>query len=58
MKNPVAMYEFYQNTQTLRVINSVCLHVTKGNTRGNNSDSDVVISDEPLAKRPRKQKET
>ncbi len=50
------MHEFCQNTQVLRVINSVCLHVTKGNTRGNKGDDNhLVISNEPLAKRPRKQ---
>ena len=55
-ENP-SMHEFCQNTQALRVINSVCLNVKKGNVRGNKSDiDDVVISDEPLVKRPRKQK--
>ena len=53
-ENP-SMHEFCQNTQALRVIDSACQHVTKGNTRGNKGD-DLVISDEPLAKRPRKKK--
>ena len=57
-ENPNVM-EFCQNTQALRVINSVCLHVTKGNTRGNHSndtDSEEIVSDKPLAKRQRRAK--
>ena len=49
------MLQFCHNTQALRVVNSVSLHVTRGNTRGNKSTNEDEISDEPLAKRPRRQ---
>ena len=50
------VYEFCQNTQALRVINSVCMHVTKGNTQGNLNDDNEALSDQPLTKRARKVK--
>lgn len=44
-----------KNTQALRVINSACKHVSRGNTRGNKPyDEDNL--DQPLMKRQRKQK--
>ena len=49
-ENP-SVHEFCQNTQALRVIDSVCANVSKGNTRGNQSHD--VVSDQPLAKRRR-----
>lgn len=48
--------EFCQNTQALRVIDSVCTNVSRGNTRGNKSDDGDIISDQPLAKRRRQKK--
>ena len=54
-ENP-SVYEFLKNEQALRVINSIDLEVTLGNTRGTNkrSISDETL-DRPLSKR-RKQR--
>lgn len=56
-ENP-SVQEFCKNTQALRVIDSVCANVSKGNTRGNKSRSSDVVSDQPLAKRKRWQQKT
>ena len=51
------MSEFCQNTQALRVINSVSWKVARGNTCGGKDDGEEeVVSDEPLAKRRRQTK--
>jgi len=47
------MSEFCKNTNALRVINSVCGDVTKGNCRGNKQALDVQIESRPLRKRCR-----
>ena len=45
--------EFEQNTQALRVVNSFCREVAKGNCRGNKGDSQPVLEQEnnPLPRR-------
>ena len=45
--------EFQQNTQALRVVNSFCREVAKGNCRGNKHDNYVVDEENlrPLPKR-------
>ena len=52
--NP-SVIAFCQNTQALRVINSFCRDLVKGNCRGNKMDEEVDIGKEnmPLAKRRR-----
>jgi hypothetical protein len=51
-ENP-CVREFCHNTQALRVIGTVCGQVSKGNTRGNLSDSSDIAADHPLIKRKR-----
>ena len=48
--------EFCKNTQALRVINSVCGSVRKGNCRGNKQLMDGQLDSNPLPKRRRVQK--
>ena len=47
--------EFYQNSQTLRVVNSFCRASVKGNCRGNETEKkeSEESSSTPLPKRPR-----
>ena len=44
-------YEFCKNTQALRVINSVCGNVPRGNCRGNKTNIDWEAENKPLPKR-------
>ena len=47
--------EYYQNTQALRVVNSLCRAPVKGNCRGSKSSEEAdEHSSEPLPKKPRK----
>ena len=48
-KNPNE-YEFCKNSQALRVINSVCRHVRKGNCRGRKDSIDWEAESKPLSK--------
>lgn len=50
-------YEFCKNTQALRVINSVCGNVPRGNCRGNKSRIDWEAESKPLPKRRKAGKE-
>ena len=45
--------EFCKNTQALRVINSVCGNVSRGNCRGNKHVVDTENENAPLPKRRR-----
>ena len=45
--------EFCKNTQALRVVNSVCGTVAKGNCRGRKQSIDLEKENKPLAKRRR-----
>ncbi len=54
-ENP-SVRDFCQNTQALRVIDTVCVNVSKGNTRGNTRDDNDIINDQPLTKRKRQGK--
>ena len=47
------VHEFCKNTNALKVINSVCGNVSKGNCRGNKKDLDVQVESIPLRKRCR-----
>ena len=49
--------EFCKNTQALRVINSVCGTVSKGNCRGNKQGVDMDENNKPLPKRRRVRKQ-
>ena len=51
--NNPTVKEFQQNTQALRVVNSICRDVVKGNCRGNkrNAEADLEDENEPLPKR-------
>ena len=51
-ENPTVQ-EFCKNTQALRVINSVCGTVSKGNCRGRKQPVDLEKENKPLAKRRR-----
>jgi len=51
-ENPTVQ-EFCKNTQALRVINSVCGSVSKGNCRGRKQLIDLEKENKPLAKRQR-----
>ena len=44
------VYEFYKNTQALRVINSVCGNVPRGNCRGSNHTIDWQAESKQLPK--------
>ena len=46
--------EFCCNTQAIRVIDTVCANVSKGNCRGNVERLDTDKENQPLPKRPRK----
>ena len=48
--------EFCKNTQALRVVNSVCGTVAKGNCRGRKQSIDLEKENKPLAKRRRHRK--
>lgn len=48
--------EFCKNTQALRVVNSVCGSVAKGNCRGRKQSIDLGKENKPLAKRRRNRK--
>ena len=54
-ENPTVQ-EFCKNTQALRVINSVCGSVSKGNCRGRKQPIDLEKENKPLAKRRRHRK--
>lgn len=45
------VYEFCKNTQALRVINSVCGNVPRGNCRGSKHAIDWEAENKPLPKR-------
>ena len=46
--------EFYKNTQALRVVNSFCRDVAKGNCRGSKREQiEVELENMPLPKRRR-----
>ena len=47
------MEEFCKNTQALRVINSVCGTIAKGNCCGRKQSIDLEKENKPLAKRQR-----
>ena len=49
--------EFCKNTQALRVINSVCGTISKGNCRGNKQGVDMDENNKPLPKRRRVRKQ-
>ena len=51
------LHEFCKNTQALRVINSVCGTVSKGNCRGNKQVTDMDENNKPLPKRRRVRKQ-
>ena len=53
-ENPNA-HQFCKNTQALRVINSICGNITKGNCRGSKQHVDMQDS-KPLPKRRKKRK--
>ena len=54
-ENPTVA-EFCKNTQALRVINTVCGEVSKGNCRGNTRSLDTEKENKPLPKRRRHHK--
>ena len=54
-ENPTGA-ELCTNTQALRVVNTVCGNVVRGNCRGNVGESDKEKENEPLPKRCRKHK--
>ena len=45
--------EFLKNTNALRVINTVCRNVSRGNCRGNKHSCDLETENRPLPKRRR-----
>jgi len=47
------VYEFCKNTNALKVINTVCGNVSKGNCRGYKQALDVQLESKPLRKRCR-----
>ena len=49
------LHEFWKNTQALRVINSVCGTVSKGNCQGNKQVTYMDKNNKPLPKCPRVQ---
>ena len=49
--------EFCKNTQALRVVNSVCGTVSKGNSRGNKQIIDLQTENKPLPKRRKAKKQ-
>ena len=49
--------DFCKNTQALRVINSVCGNVPKGNCRGRKQAVDMEMENKPLSKRRRVRKQ-
>ena len=52
------VYDFCKNTQALRIINSVCGNIPKGNSRGNKQSLiDVKKESKPLPKRRRVRKQ-
>ena len=57
--NNPTVKEFQNNTQALRVVNSLCREVVKGNCRGNkrqqHSNFDEENCNKPLPKRPKSQ---
>ena len=50
-------YEFCKNSQALRVINSVCGHVPRGNCRGSKTSIDWEEESKPLPKRKKERSE-
>jgi hypothetical protein len=51
-ENPTAS-QFLKNQQSLRVVNSIKINTSKGNTRGHKRLNHVPLDDEPLPKRKR-----
>ena len=54
-ENPT-VHEFCQNTQALRVVNSMCQNVSRGNCRRKRKLTDVETENMPLIKRRRSHK--
>ena len=54
-ENPTAT-QFFKNTQALRVVNSFCKGSVRGNCRGNKQPVNFEAENQPIPKRPRKNK--
>ena len=50
--------QFIKNNEALRVVNSIKINLSKGNTKGTNEDQLTSVSNAPLPKRKRNSTES